>query len=1118
MIDLFFKSNLIVMRSLFCFLVITLTSHIVHAQVDARLFRFPDVSASHICFVYGGDIWVAPKAGGTASRVTSSTGEESFPRFSPDGKTIAFTATYRGNADVYTMPVGGGVPTRLTWHAMQDRVVDWHPNGNQILFASLRENQVGNVNNLYLLSKNGGLPEKLSLPYGELGSFSPDGENIAYVSRITENYPFKRYRGGLASDVVIFNLKKMTAENITASMATDGKPVWHKNSIYYVSDVDDNKRRNIWVYDITSKKRTQITKFSDMDINHMSAGPDDLIFEAGGKLYLLDLASNKYEEVKINVVTDYATLMPRPENVATRINDGDISPDAKRVVVEARGELFSVPAENGPVLNLTNSSGAFDQFPAWSPNGKWIAYWSDKSGEYELWIQETQTGVDKKLTNIGRGMGFQLFWSPDSKKIAYINDLQEIKVLTVASGEAITIDKTTLLPYPALRGFRLDWSPDNNWITYSKAGDNLNSAIYLYNLPEKKLHKATAGFYNDTYPAFDPSGKYLFFKTDRRLQPIYSNLDGTWIYPNSTQLAYASLDPSAKSLLAPRNDDVKVIDDKEKDTATAKPASPPGDKAAADKGVVTAKAADKPSSKPIVVKPENLEARLEILPVPAGNYADIAVIDGKLLYRRLPNTGSSAGEQPTLYMYEFEKREEKKVLAGTNDFAVSGDGKSILVLQGNNLGIIKPSPEQRIEKPLRTSAMEMNLDPREEWNQLFTDTWRRYRDFFYDPEMQQVNWNKIRKQYGDLMKDAITRWDVLNIQQEMIAELAAGHTYANGGDNEQASNRGHGFLGIDWELANGAYRIKRIVRPAAWDNEVRSPFDLTGSTVKEGDYILAVNGKSIDPKIDPYAAFDGTAGTTVILKVNSKPTLDGAKDVLIETLNTQQERRLRHLEWIEMNRKKVDEISGGKLGYAYMPNTGQNGQTELMRQFYAQIDKEGFIIDERFNAGGQLGDRFIEMLNRPNLYNIAWRNAGISRIPGKGNDGPKAMLINGWAGSGGDAFPWAFKTMNMGPIIGERTLGILVGPATGHGLIDGGGITVPDARLYGPDGKWFAEGYGVTPTIEVWDDPAQLAKGIDPQLMRAIDEVMKLVKSKPRKLAAKPPFEDRSSKGIKEAY
>ena len=496
------------MRNLFIILAVFISQQLL-AQVDARLFRYPDVSATQICFVYGGDIWIVPKSGGTATRITSGTGEESFPRFSPDGKTLAFTATYRGNADVYTMPVSGGVPARLTWHAMTDRVVDWHPDGNRILFASLRENAFGNVNNLYLLSKNGGLPEKLPLPYGESGCFSPDGESIAYVSRITENYPFKRYRGGLASDVVLFNLKKMTAENITANTATDGKPVWYKNKIYYISDVDNNKRRNVWLYDITTRSRTEITKFSNVDINHMSAGPDDLIFEAGGKLYLLNLTTNKYDEVKINVVTDFATLMPRPENVGNRIANADISPDAKRVVAEARGELFSLPAENGPVLNLTNSSGAFDQSPAWSPNGKWIAYWSDKSGEYEIWLQETETGSVKKLTDFGKGMGWQLFWSPDSKKIAFINYLQEISVLNVVTGDITVIDKTALLNYNGLQGFRLSWSSDNNWLTYSKSNENLNEAVYLYSLENKKLHRVTAGYYNDSDPVFDPNGKYL---------------------------------------------------------------------------------------------------------------------------------------------------------------------------------------------------------------------------------------------------------------------------------------------------------------------------------------------------------------------------------------------------------------------------------------------------------------------------------------------------------------------------------------------------------------------------------------------------------------------------------
>ncbi len=1074
------------------------------AQIDARLFRYPDVSATQIAFVYGGDIWIVPKTGGTANRITSSTGEESFPRFSPDGKTLAFSATYDGNTDVYTMPVTGGVPVRLTWNASPDRVIDWHPDGKRILFASGRESGTPAYRQLYLISIKGGLPEKLSVPYGELASFSADGNSIAYVTKITENYPFKRIRSGLASDVLIYDLKKGTADNITKSDATEGKPVWVNNKIYYVSDDDAAKRRNIWVYDPEKKTKQQLTKFTDIDINHMSAGPSELVFQAGGRLYLLDLSTNKYSEVKINVVADISTLMPRIVNVGSSITNFEVSPDGKRTVFEARGDLFSIPAENGVIINLTNTSGAWERNPAWSPNGKWLAYWSDESGEYEIWLRDNASGQAKKITDFGKGMGWTLSWSPDSKKIVFINDLQEIKLLTIADNKVETIDHTADLNYGGLQGFFAAWSPDNKWLTYSKGTANLNNAVYLYDVENKKLHQATSAYYNDANPVFDHTGKYLFFTTDRSFNPSYSNFDNTWIYPNSTQLAVATLDPSTPEFLFAKNDEIKL------DTTSTNKDNK--DKAATD----TTKKAAKPAVASNKVEPETLERRLEILPVPPGNIGGLYAAEGKLVYIRFPNTGAAAGGQPSIYLYDIDKREEKTLLAGSGAYVNSADGKNLLVRNNSNgFGIIKISSDQKLDKLLRTSEMEMQLRPQEEWAQLFNDTWRRYRDFFYDPGMQQVNWNQVKKEYGEMMKDAITRWDVSNILQEMLSELSAGHTYVGGGDVEQAKNRTNGFLGIDWSLDNNFYKIKRIVHAAPWDNEVQSPLEASGINIKEGDYILSVNGRNLDPAIDPYAMFEGLAGKAVALRVNSKPSFEGSREVIIKTLQPQEEARLRHLEWIEGNRKKVDELSGGQLGYMYMPNTGTQGQTELMRQFYAQIDKKGFVVDERFNAGGQLGDRFIEMLNRPNIYNIAWRNAGVTRWPQKGNDAPKVMLINGWAGSGGDAFPWAFQQLNLGPIVGERTLGILVGPATTHRLIDGGTITVPDARLYGADGKWFAEGYGIKPDIEVWDDPAMLAKGTDPQLVRAIQEAMKLVKEKPRVLYPRPKFEDRSAKGLK---
>jgi tricorn protease len=953
---------------------------------------------------------------------------------------------------------------------------------------------------LFLVPAKGGLPEKLPLPYGELGSFSADGNSIAYVTRITENYPFKRIRSGFTSDVLLFDLKKLSVENITKTDATEGKPAFVNNRVYYVSDEGGSKRRNLMVYDREKKTKEKLTKFDNVDINHMAAGPDDIVFVAGGQLYLLDLKTYQYKKVDVGVVSDMATLMPRTVNVGNNIDRFLLSPDGKRALFEARGELFSIPQENGVIINLTNTSGAFEHHPAWSPNGRWLAYWSDASGEHEIWLRDQASGTAKKLTSFGKGMGWNLFWSPDSRRIAFINQDQQILILDAASGDRTEVDRTTRQPYGALQGFRLAWSPDSKWIAYAKDMNNLNSALFLYDVAAKKTHQATSGYYNDANPVFDVTGKYLYFTTDRNLAPSYSNLDNTWIYPNTTQVAVAPLHPSTAALLFPKNDEVKL------DTATA---TKPAEAAAPAKGA-PAKAAPVAST----VDPASLEERIEILPVNAGNIGGLHAVEGKLLFLRFPNTGAAPGP-PSLSFFDTERREEKTMVGGTMGYSVSGDGKNILVRGPQGFGIVKPAPDQRIDKVLRTSEMEMVLQPREEWQQIFNDTWRRYRDFFYDPNMQGVDWNAVRKEYATLLEDAITRWDVNNIQQEMISELSAGHTYAGGGDLEQARNRTTGFLGIDWALDNGAYKVRRIVRPAPWDHEVRSPLVLSGINVKEGDYILAVNGRALDPAVDPYAMFEGLAGKAVALRVNSRPAMEGSREVIVKTLQPNEELRLRHLEWIEGNRKKVEELSGGQLGYMYMPNTGGDGQTELMRQFYAQIDKKGFVIDERFNAGGQLGDRFVEMLNRPVLYNLAWRNADVTVWPTKGNNSPKVMLINSGAGSGGDAFPWAFQQLNMGPVIGERTLGILVGPATQHRMVDGGYITVPDARLYGADGKWFAEGYGIKPDIEVWDDPAQLAKGIDPQLVRAVEEALKLVKAKPRTLHPRPAYEDRSARGLK---
>jgi tricorn protease len=1096
----------------------------VFAQIDARMLRQPSVSKDQIAFVYAGDIWLVSKKGGNAVRLTSSPGEESFPRFSPDGTKVAYSASYDGNVDVYVAPALGGEPKRLTYHPMPDRVIGWTPDGKRVLFASGRESGRQRYNQFYTVSVDGGLPEKLPVPYGEFGTYSPDARQFVYMPMSQDFRNWKRYRGGWAPDLMLFDLKTFATKNLTNNPANDAQPMWHENTIYFVSDRGANERNNLWAYDLSKNTTRQVTQFSDFDITFPSIGPDSIVFQAGGRLYLLDLATEKPAEVLVHVVTDQTTLRPRTAKVESLIQWASVSPTGKRAVFEARGDIFTVPAEFGAVVNVTRSSGVSERYPRWSPDGKTVAYWSDRSGEYELTLRPADgSGPEKTVTTLGPGFRYPPEWSPDNKKLAFIDQAMRIRIFDTATNRATEIDQSPdWISHPGLESFRMQWSPDSRWLTYARSTKAGNSAVFLYDTRSAKLHQATTGYLNDTQPTFEPEGKYLIYASDREFDPVYGSFDNTWTYPNPTKLIAVPLRRDVKSPLAARNDDENAaLDTAAKKEEPKKPEekkpeekkaddAKPDEKKPDDKPAEEKKTDDKPVAPPIVeIDLDGFEARGVVLPPKAGNYADLHAIKGKLVYRRQPRTGSGDEKNAIVY-FDFAEREEKTVLDDADTFEATADGKKMLVISKKKYAILDIKAGQKFEKPMVTSEMEAPVDPRAEWRQIFRDVYRFERDFFYDPNMHGVNWEAMGERYSNVLEGAVTRWDVDFLIGEFIGELNASHTYHGGGDMEQAPQRSVGLLGVDWELANGAYRIKHIIRGGPWDSVIRSPLDEPGVMVKEGEYVLAVNGVPLDTKSDPWASFQGLGDRTVVLTVNSSPSSAGARQVVVKCLTSETELRFRA--WIEERRQIVDKATNGRIGYIYVQSTGVDAQNELVRQFMAQWKKDGLIIDERWNSGGQIPDRFIELLNRPILAYWAVRDGASQQWPPVALRGPQVMLINGWSGSGGDAFPTYFREAGLGPLIGTRTWGGLIGISGAPALADGGSVTVPTFRMYDPKGQWFAEGHGVDPDIAVDDDPAQLAAGNDPQLARAIKEVTDRA-AKSAKVPARPEYEKRVPKG-----
>jgi tricorn protease len=1072
---------------------------VASARTDARMFRYPAVSATQIAFVYAGDIWVVPRAGGAATRLSSPRGEESFPRFSPDGSRIAFSANYDGNVDVYVVPTTGGEPVRLTHHPMEDRVLGWHPDGKRVLFASSRESGRQRFNQFYLVGLEGGLPEKLPVPYGEFGTFSPDGRQFVYMPMSQDFRTWKRYRGGWAPELWLFDLTSFASRNLTNDPANDAQPMWQNgNTIYFMSDRGKIARQNIWAQDLSSGRARQVTSMTSFDITFPSMGAGAIVFQAGGRLYLLDLASEKTTEVPVSVTTDQQTLRPRTEKADSLIAWSAVSPTGQRAVFEARGDVITAPAEYGAVMNLTRSSGVADRFPRWSPDGKSIAYWSDRSAEYELTVRAADgSGDERAITKLGAGFRYAPHWSPDGKMVAFADQAMRVRIADVASGAVTDVDQCPQwLGHGQLQAWRFVWSPDSRWVGYSRPHTATgNNAIFLFDTKNKTRRQVTSGYLNDQQPTFDPEGRYLYYLSDRVFDPVYGNFDTSWTYANPTRLVAVPLRRGVGSPLAARNN------------AEPAPAAKPAD-APAEKPAVAGTTEPKPPA-PVEIDLDGFEARAVVLPPKAGNFADLFAVTGKVLFRRLPRTGSDDQASPVVF-YDLADRKEQTVLDDVDSYEPTSDGKKLLVVNERKFAIVEIKPGQKLDKPIATADLEVPVDPRAEWKQMFMDAYRFQRDYFYDPNMHGVDWAEMRDHYLSLLSDAVTRWDVNFVLGEFIAELNASHTYRSGGDLEQGAQRSVGMLGVDWENANGGWRIKKIVRGGPWDTDVRSPLDEPGVDAKEGDFLVAVNGVPVDTRRDPWASFQGLGGKTVVLSLNASPALAGARQTVVTCLSNETELRFRA--WIEERRAQVDKASGGRVGYIYVQSTGVDAQNELMRQFIAQWDKDGLVIDERFNSGGQIPDRFIELLNRPMLSFWAVRDGASWQWPPVAHRGPQAMLINGWSGSGGDAFPFYFREAKLGPLIGTRTWGGLIGISGVPPLVDGGSVTVPTFRMYDPQGKWFAEGHGVEPDIQVDENPTELAKGRDPQLQRAIDDVLKRVEQLPP-APARPAYERRIGGG-----
>jgi tricorn protease len=1063
---------------------------------ESRLLRFPNSSKTEVTFVYGGDLYVAPITGGTARRITTSEGLELFPRFSPDGKTIAFTAQYDGNNDIYTIPSMGGTPKRITYNYVEPGVAErqgpdkiimqWTADGSRILFRSRHESWNILVGQLFYVGKDGGNIEKLPIPRGGFTSLNPDGTKLAYNRIFREFRTWKRYSGGQADDISIYDLKTGAVENITNNKFQDIIPMWAGNKIYYLSDRDFSM--NLFCYDLTTKQTKKITDFKEFDVKFPSLGANHIAFENGGYIYLMDLATEQITKLSIEIKEDFPQLRPIVSKVKDRIGNFDISPNAKRAVFSARGDIFNVPAENGNILNLTKTPGVHDREPNWSPDGKWIAYISDKSGNDEIYIMKPDGNDEVQLTSNGNFYRYSVKWSPDSKKLISSDNTRNLYYIDIVTKKQTNIAKSK---YWSITDY--EWSPDNKWIAYTNYKDERTGQVTLYSLEKNTSYPVTDGFYSSYSPEFTPGGKYLIFISDRTFNASFGNFEFNYQYNNMSNIYAVTLqDTTIQPFAVYLNDQETVVDEKEKDKSEKK------------EKVVKEKEEDKT----IRIDLNGITSRIFEFPLPASNYSGLtAITNHKLYYVR-----TQTGQKPKLFFYDFVAREEKEV-GDFSQYVISSDEKSILFRSSNDFYITKLAEKiTPKEGKLNLDKMEVTLDRKAEWNQVFNESWRHFRDFFYDPNMHGYDWNALRQRYSQLLPYVVHRFDLTYIIGEMIGELDVGHAYVTGGEMPHVENFPIASLGADYELdkSSGFYKITKILQGMNWEDALRSPLTEPGLNIKTGEYIIKIDGVQLTGELTPNTQLLNKVNKFVTLTVNNKPSLDGAREVNVKTINA--DNNLRYYDWVENNRRKVDSATNGKIGYIHIPDMGAgNGLNWFVRYFYPQLDKEGLIIDDRYNGGGNVSPMIIERLRRELVIAKYGRNQeAITSNPGAVMTGPMVCLINEQSMSDGDLFPFQFHTLGLGPVIGKRSWGGVVGIYGSLPLLDGSSVNKPEVANFGADGKWILEDVGMTPDIEVDNEPYKEYNGIDQQLNKGIEQILELVKTdnKP-KLPKVPPFQDK---------